>query len=175
MMLKPGTVRVVYADKPGIYEVPVEQILVRREGDMIIISGDVLAREGRAYLFPNLRVYDPVNDVVVHQWEDYVGKGYPKVVPKYEVVEDAPDYTIVRRYDGQLFKVTDNFTGEILGNIYINPGKSLWDIIILESLIEAKRNPEKYMNEDYRAWHTEWVVYTLGTLAYICDLIELKI
>lgn len=155
-------------------EVPVEQVLNKSEDGMIIIDSDVLVREGRAYLFSGLRAYDPVNDVVVYRWKDCIGKEYPKVVPKYEIIEDAPNYMIVKRHDGQLFKVTDNFIGEILGNSYVNAGKSLWDIVVVESLIEAKRNPTKFEDEDYRVWYAKWVVYALGTLAYVCDLIELR-
>jgi len=160
------------ADKPGIHEIPVEQILSKKEGNMVVIDLDVLAPKGMAYIFPYLYDYNPSTRMVIYLWRNYIGRDRPRLHPKFEIVEDSQNYMIVRRHDGQLFKIANNFAGEILGNIYINSGKSLWDIVVLESMIEAKRNP-RFGEKDYRAWYAEKVVDVVGILAFIADLVEM--
>ncbi len=175
MASKPETVQVIYKDRSDFLELGIGDVLrVGREGSTFVIDWGSVKPGGGFLVYPGLYYYDPATDTVTSAWRQYVGKSYPKLHPRYEIVESTHDYLMVRRHDSQLFKFMSNFIGEIVENVYLNPGKSLWDIIVLESMIEAKDNPEKYREEGYRFWFAEKVVLTIGFLTYVCDLVELR-
>lgn len=168
------TLQVVCKDRPGVNELSVEDVLKIGRDGVAVIDWSSVKPSGGFFIYPGLYYYDPTSDTVTSLWGRYVGRDYPKLYPKYEIVESAPDHLVVRRYDGQTFKFVSNFIGEVVENIYLNPGKSLWDVVVLESVVEARDDPGEYRDEEYRYWFAEKVVLTVGFLTYVCGLVGLR-
>ncbi|MEM0038660.1 MAG: hypothetical protein QXX81_05360 [Zestosphaera sp.] len=163
----------VVDEQGDLHVVPVDAVLSKREGNVIVVDRDVAYPRDRIYVFPGLHEYRESTKTWTSVWLDYVGKDHPKLFPKYEVVESAPDYLIVRRRGGQLFKFTYFLAGEVVENIYLNAGESFWDLVALECVIEAKENPS-FQRERYRLAFVRKVVEVIGFLTQVCDLVEMK-
>lgn len=80
------TVHFVYIDGPRLYEVSVDQILRKREGDMIIVDDEVFATGNMVYIVLSFKKYNASTDEVINVWREHIGKDYPKVYPLLEIV-----------------------------------------------------------------------------------------
>jgi len=146
---------------------------LRRESEYIVVEyGDFFNPEVM-FEYPGLIDVDLENKKFIYTFKRYRGTQKPRLYPKCTIIERGPDYLIVQRHDGVLFKISHAFPGEILLNIINNQGISLWDLISIEVAIMAKEYPD--LSEEEAIETIEATVEVVGYYVYILDLIRMEL
>jgi len=145
----------------------------KRESNIIVIDRDTVFY-GLIPIYPGYIDYDRERREVVLTW--VIKSQKLRIRPLYEIIEanERELYMILKRTDGQLFKVIGMLIPEVILNIHLNPGLTLANLIGIEGMLWSKRIPQLLDKklEIARDLARE-VAEIVGFLAYEAGLVEL--